>query len=73
MDTLSHVGQNFSAEELQINSTEAGCGGLNENCPPEADVFDPLVPSCWCCLEKLWNFRSWSLFGGSTLTGWGVG
>lgn len=50
---LSHLGQNFSSRRLQINSEEAKRGGLNEKCPPEADVFGPMVPSYWCCLEKL--------------------
>lgn len=70
MNTLSHLGQNFSSQRQQINSKEAGCGGWNEKCPPEAAVIDPLAPSCWCCLENLRNFRSQSLLGASTWMGW---
>lgn len=23
--------------------------------PPQAHMFEPLVPSCWSCLGRLWN------------------
>lgn len=34
------------------------CGGLNEECSPQAEPFDHFVPCWWYCLGR---FRRWSL------------
>lgn len=69
-EQVSHLGQNFSSGRLQINSEETGHGGLNEKCPPEADVFGPwslAIDALWksygisgprVCLEEI-HQRGW--------------
>lgn len=42
---------------------------MNMNCPPWAHVFEPLVPSWWCCLGRLQNLQDGEPHGGSRFPG----